>query len=60
MTAKQDALVLPAPEFGRALEVVKAAYEEALRQHGMLSSTIVLISSYAEDNLAALADRDDP
>ncbi|MFI6514088.1 hypothetical protein ACIBF1_00850 [Spirillospora sp. NPDC050679] len=41
------------------MEVVKAAYEEALRQHGMLPSTIVLISSYAEDNLAALADQDD-
>ncbi|MGI5167849.1 hypothetical protein ACQEU3_26210 [Spirillospora sp. CA-253888] len=40
------------------MEVAKAAYEEALQQHGMLPSTIALISSYAEQNLAAL-DEDD-
>ncbi|GAA1555307.1 hypothetical protein GCM10009678_42890 [Actinomadura kijaniata] len=37
-----------------AAEVVKAAYEEAMRRHGLLPSTVALISDYAEQNLAAL------
>ncbi|MEV5568619.1 hypothetical protein AB0L06_01100 [Spirillospora sp. NPDC052269] len=37
-----------------AAEIVQAAYEEAMRQHGMLSSTISVVSSYAQKNLAAL------
>ncbi|WP_067489422.1 hypothetical protein [Actinomadura hibisca] len=51
-TASQTSLRL-------AAEVVKAAYEEALRRHGMLPSTITLISSYAEDNLTALHEEPD-
>ncbi|WP_169813884.1 hypothetical protein [Actinomadura kijaniata] len=41
-------------ELSQAIEIVRAAYEEAMRAHGLLSSTIELISSYAEANLAAL------
>ncbi|GAA1540347.1 hypothetical protein GCM10009678_23460 [Actinomadura kijaniata] len=41
-------------ELSRAIEIVKAAYEEAMRTHGLLPSAIELISSYAEANLAAL------
>ncbi|MFG2006097.1 hypothetical protein ACGFNU_43795 [Spirillospora sp. NPDC048911] len=37
-----------------AVEVVRAAYEEALLKHGLLPSTVALIHSYAEENLAAL------
>ncbi|KAB2339177.1 hypothetical protein [Actinomadura rudentiformis] len=44
-----------------AMEVARAAYEEALLKHGMLPSTVALIHTYAEANLAALEEEpDDP
>ncbi|WP_157432018.1 hypothetical protein [Actinomadura hibisca] len=54
----EEALTAQKAILHAALEVTKAAYEEALRQHGMLPSTIALITTYAERNLAAL-DEDD-
>ncbi|MEV5568407.1 hypothetical protein AB0L06_00035 [Spirillospora sp. NPDC052269] len=38
----------------QATEIVRAAYEEAMRRHGFLSSTIRVINSYAEQSLAEL------
>ncbi|MFC5182032.1 hypothetical protein [Actinomadura harenae] len=38
----------------RAAEIVRAAYEEAMRRHGFLSSTIRVVSMYAEQSLAEL------
>lgn len=38
----------------RAAEIVRASYEEAMRRHGFLSSTIRAISSHAEQFLADL------
>lgn len=49
------------PEAGAlrlATETIQAAYEEGMRQHGMPSSTIALVSSHARKNLAALDDPD--
>ncbi|MFC5185391.1 hypothetical protein [Actinomadura harenae] len=37
-----------------AAEIVRAAYEEGMRRHGMLGSTIAVISSYAQKNLTDL------
>ncbi|WP_157429827.1 hypothetical protein [Actinomadura oligospora] len=39
-----------------AVEVVQVAYEEAMRQHGVLGSTVALVSSSAHKNLGALDD----
>ncbi|MFG1997516.1 hypothetical protein ACGFNU_00020 [Spirillospora sp. NPDC048911] len=39
-----------------ALNVAKAAYEEALLRHGMLKGTVELIHAYADHNLADLED----
>ncbi|GAA2406003.1 hypothetical protein GCM10010191_12490 [Actinomadura vinacea] len=44
---------------GRAMDIARAAYEEALRRHGMLAGTIALISVYAEENLAEVNGEDD-
>ncbi|MGK5557348.1 hypothetical protein ACSNOI_37650 [Actinomadura kijaniata] len=41
-------------ELHQAVEIVKAAYVEAMRTHGLLPSTIELISSYADANLSVL------
>ncbi|MFD0857285.1 hypothetical protein ACFQ07_34090 [Actinomadura adrarensis] len=41
------------------MDIARAAYEEALRRHGMLASTIALISVYAEENLAEVDGDDD-
>ncbi len=35
-------------------QIVKAAYEEAMREHGLLPFTVALISGCAERKLAAL------
>lgn len=43
-----------------AVEVVKSAHEEAMFQHGMLRSTVTLISTYAQANLDALDAQGDP
>ncbi|MFC5182172.1 hypothetical protein [Actinomadura harenae] len=37
-----------------AVQIVTAAYAEAMRRHGLLPSTIAVITTYAEENLAAL------
>ncbi|KAB2342928.1 hypothetical protein [Actinomadura rudentiformis] len=42
-----------------AVEMVRAAYEEALIMHGMLPSTVALIHTYADANLAALEEAPD-
>ncbi|WP_344587540.1 hypothetical protein [Actinomadura vinacea] len=41
------------------MDIARAAYEEALRRHGMLAGTIALISVYAEENLAEVNGEDD-
>ncbi|MFC4905780.1 hypothetical protein [Actinomadura gamaensis] len=43
-----------------AAEIVQAAYEEAMRRHGMLAGTISLISTYAQANLAMLDEIPEP
>lgn len=43
-----------------AVEVVRAAYQEAMVMHGLLPATVELIHSYAEENLAALDGEEDP
>ncbi|RMI44498.1 hypothetical protein EBO15_12700 [Actinomadura harenae] len=37
-----------------AAEITKSAYADAMRRHGLLPSTISVITGYAEENLAAL------
>lgn len=59
MSMKHKALA-PGGTLDQALEVARAAYEEAMRRHGLLPSTITLISGYAEQNIQALRDEDDP
>lgn len=44
---------------GRALEITRAAYEEAMLRHGLLPSTVALISTYAEETLALLRSGDE-
>lgn len=43
----------------RALEITRAAYEEAMRRHSLLPSTIALIHTYAEQHLSALDEPED-
>ncbi|MQY07283.1 hypothetical protein [Actinomadura macrotermitis] len=43
-----------------ALEIAKAAYEEALIRHGMLPAAIAVVHAYAEQNLEALEAEEDP
>ncbi|MGK5551781.1 hypothetical protein ACSNOI_09225 [Actinomadura kijaniata] len=42
-----------------AMALVKGAYEEAMRTHGLLPGTIALVSAQAERNLAVLDDTAD-
>lgn len=46
-------------ELRLAVEVVRAAYQEAMTKHGLLPSTVELIHTYAEENLAALDGEND-
>ncbi|MGI5165647.1 hypothetical protein ACQEU3_14925 [Spirillospora sp. CA-253888] len=40
----------------QAMEIVRGAYNEAMRQHGLLPDTIKLIEIQAEHNLGELMD----
>ncbi|MGK5558341.1 hypothetical protein ACSNOI_42750 [Actinomadura kijaniata] len=43
---------------GSALAIVSAAYEEAMREHGLLPGTITMISAMAARHLDALESDD--
>ncbi|WP_433331854.1 hypothetical protein [Spirillospora sp. CA-294931] len=48
-------------ELARAVELVSASYEEAMRQHGLLPGTVIVISTAARAKLAeVLADEHAP
>lgn len=53
-------MTVTANALDRAAEIVRAAYEEALRRHSLLPSTIELIHTYAEENLSALNESNEP
>ncbi|MFC5183196.1 hypothetical protein [Actinomadura harenae] len=57
-TQIDSSALAPGQAVDQAFEVARAAYEEAMREHGLLSSTIALISGYAASNIAALRAED--
>ncbi|WP_026416357.1 hypothetical protein [Actinomadura oligospora] len=57
-TQVDSSALAPGQAVDQAFEVARAAYEEAMRDHGLLNSTIALISGYAADNIAALRMED--
>ncbi|TDE36427.1 hypothetical protein [Actinomadura sp. 6K520] len=50
---------ITAAEVAAALEIAKAAYQEAMARAGMLAGKIAEVHAYAESQLAELADQDD-
>ncbi|WP_067486591.1 hypothetical protein [Actinomadura hibisca] len=58
MTATRDQD--QARALARAVELVSAAYVEAMREHGLLAGTALVIRTAAESKLAEVLDADDP
>jgi len=50
---------ITAAEVVAALEITRAAYQEAMSRAGMLAGQIAEVHAYAESQLAELADQDD-
>ncbi|WP_131740986.1 hypothetical protein [Actinomadura roseirufa] len=51
--------VVTAGEVTAALEITRAAYQEAMTRAGMLAGKIAEVHAYAESQLAEVAEQDD-
>ncbi|XVQ07271.1 hypothetical protein ACQP1W_32255 [Spirillospora sp. CA-255316] len=51
--------VITADDVAAALEIARAAYQEAMVRAGMLAGKITEVHAYAESLIAGLAEHDD-